>query len=258
VSGGAYGTNVYEWPDGGGEAVAYFDHAAGADLPDKPRHYCGVRGESVDPERSRAEACRRARGRVRRLARYGGYRYMWTLTLPGGGLHSLTTATDLLTTWMRSGKGSTARGHASARLFHGAYIAFPERHRTHGWHFHVLTNRIVDVNRLRVSWTSHCRQSMRFPDRFARVNVKEFDSSRSAATYAAKYVSKAVGTVVDLGRHRYRVGENVEAPCPVYALTLAADPYEALWMVLPSRVVDQEPRMVSVRGAGPPAVWAGW
>jgi hypothetical protein len=183
---------------------------------------------------------------------------MWTLTLPGSGLHSLGAARELLRSWMQSGN-ARKRGGAAA-LFGGAYIAVPELHRSHGWHWHLLTNREVRVEPVRASWSSHCHRSGMFSSvpQHVRLHVKDFGNSRSAATYASKYVGKAVGAVVDLGRHRYFVGEGVEAPCPVYSIALAGDAYEALWAALPDGVAAREPRLVLVSGAGPPAVWAGW
>lgn len=183
---------------------------------------------------------------------------MWTLTVPGRGTSTYAEAVRLFTEWMKGPSGRRKRPGASALIFHGAYMAFPERHPGgHGWHWHVLTNRYVRAEVVRASWTGHLRGWGRSFGTFthARVHGKSFGSSRSAASYASKYVGKAIDQVGELGRHRYRVGEGVEAPAPVYELLLARDVWDAAYQVIPTEL---EPRMVRVQGAGPPAVWAGW
>jgi hypothetical protein len=154
---------------------------------------------------------------------------------------------------MQGKRGRRSRAGASQLLFGGAYIAFIERgaQGTRRFHLHVLTNRRVDVNRLRISWSTHLQVA------HARVGIKEFDAARSAASYASKYVTKAIEGGAEFGRHRYRVGEGVEGPVPVYELVLGADVYEAAYTVLGPFWAFQ-PRICKVTGAGPPAVWAGW
>lgn len=155
--------------------------------------------------------------------------------------------------WMKGKQGRRRSAGASKRLFGGAYLAFAERGTkgTERWHIHVLTNRHIDVNALRISWAAHLGAA------HARVGVKRFDAARSAASYASKYVSKAFDGGPEFGRHRYRVGEGVEAPVPVYAMVLGADVWEAAYTVL-GPYMAWEPRICRVSGAGPPAVWAGW
>jgi hypothetical protein len=257
LRGAVFGSNVYSWPDGGGEAVVYFDHGAGSDLPDKPKRLFVKAGAAGDPEGSRIEAARRARGRVRRLARHGGFRYMWTLTMPGAGVHRLDEARKVLTTWMNGPGHRRGRGPGSV-YFQGAYIAIPELHPGgHGWHWHVLTNRGVTFQLLQVSWTRHLHgRGLCSGTALARVHVKSFGSSRSAASYASKYVTKVMQGH-ELGRHRYHVGDGVESPCPVYRLVMGADVWEATYEVL-APYLAALPRTCRVKGAGPPATWSGW
>jgi hypothetical protein len=226
--------------------VVYTDHRA---FPDEDRlsRRRGVRGEAEHPGRSRAEAVRRARTKVRRLARSEGFRYMVTLTFPGVGVHYLEDAKRSLAGWMH-GRRHDGRGGAR-HLFAGRYVAVPERHRSHGWHWHVLTDRRIPVEALRASWSAHNGAR-------SRTHHKHFGDARAASAYAAKYVSKAMeGTA--LGRHRYLVGDGCGQPVPDYELVLAGDVYEAVWLAVP---VGVEPYRVCkvTTGAGPPAAWAGW
>jgi hypothetical protein len=223
----------------------YVDHRA---WPDQDR-LSRPRAPGEASERSRREAVRRARSKVRRLARFGGYRWMVTLTFPGGGVHFLEDARHQLTSWLH---GKHHRGGA-AQLFGGAYIAIPERHPGgHGWHWHILTNRRPVAQLVQASWSRHLGSS-----KHVRVHHKHWSDPKAAASYAAKYVAKAMEPGA-LGRHRYHVGESVEVPAPAYELILAGDVYEAIWKVLPA-AADGIARVCKVdTGAGPPAAWAGW
>jgi hypothetical protein len=92
----------------------------------------------------------------------------------------------------------------------------------------------------------------------ARVNVKTFGSSRSAASYASKYLSKDLGeSSHEFNGQRYHVGNGVESPIPAYSMVLAGDVFQAAADVLASYRTPQF-RQVVVSGAGPPAIWAGW
>ncbi len=253
------GTVTYRWPDGGGEVIAYHDHQAGSDLPDQTRRVHHGRRVDGSTARDVAAASKRARSRVRRLSRHGGYRWMWTLTFPIA-VHDRIEAGRLFAEFMEGRNHHRPGG--GARLFGGAYIALPELHKTHGWHWHVLTNRRVGVEELRVAWTVflRTRRLLSVRSAWARIHVKAFDESRSASAYASKYVTKAVeGGELD-GRHRYRVGDQVEAPCPSYGLEAGGDVWEvalrvgqesagALWTTA---------RIFKVECAGPPCVWVGW
>jgi hypothetical protein len=249
---------VYQWPDGGGEAVIYQDHQSGSDLPSKTsRSYHGRREDGSTP-RDVLAAARRARGRVRRLSRHGGFRWMWTLTFPAA-VRDLADARRLLEAFM---EGVSHRTPGGAALFCGAYIAVPELHKTHGWHWHILTNRRVQVEAVRVAWTAHLhnRGLTSASSPWARIHVKAFDSSRSASAYASKYVTKAVeGRELD-GHHRYRVGHMVESPCPSYGLELGADVWEVALRVgqESSGSLWTTARLLKVESPGPPCVWVGW
>lgn len=241
----ACGTNLYRWADGG-EATAYVDHRAQVERTRVRSR--GVRGQGG--VRSRREAVRRAKARIRRAARHGGYCYMVTLTFPGNGVHFLEDAKRQLAGWLH-GRAHGRRGEDGKRFFKGAYLAIPERHRSHGWHWHVLTPVRPPAGLLQASWSLYLGS-----ERAVRVHHKHFEG-RSAAAYASKYVAKAMEPG-SLGRHRYLVGDAVVQPEPEYRLVFGADVHEAIWQVLPVEA-DGLARVVSVdTGAGPPAAWAGW
>jgi hypothetical protein len=205
-------------------------------------------------------AGKRARCRVRRLARHGGYRWMFTLTSPTP-VATREDAQRLAHDFFEGRRHDRVGG--GARLFGGAYILVLERHpKGHGWHWHVLTNRRVLVQLLRVAWTDHLRSRglLSVSSVWARVHAKEFPQARSAAAYAAKYVTKAVECGALDGHHRYTLGDNVEAPCPSYGLELGRDVWEVAQRVgqESSGALWTTARLFKVECPGPPVVWVGW
>lgn len=259
MTGFVFGTVTYDWPDGGGEVVVFEDHQAGSDLPDRPNRVHHGRREDGSTTRDVIAAGKRARCRVRRLARQGGYRWMFTLTSPRP-VRTRGEAQRLAQDFFEGRRHDRPGGGAA--LFGGAYILVLELHKGHGWHWHVLTNRRVDVGRVRVMWTAHLdsRGLLSESSKWARVHVKEFEQARSASAYASKYVTKAVECGELDGHHRYTLGDGVEEPCPSYGLELGRDVWEvALRMGQESSgALWSTARLFKVECPGPPVVWVGW
>lgn len=255
--GNVYGVSTWEYPNGG-ETSIYFDHRA---FPDRDRlgSNRGVRGEAADPERSRAEAARRARARVRRMARMAELRYMWTLTFPDAGCHDLGEAVKLLTGWLKGRRHDVAG--PGREFFGGEYVAVPELHPGgHGYHWHLLTNRRVPFQALQVSWTAHLLRNGYGDGRgHVRVHYKLFDSAKQAASYAAKYVSKTFDREgIPLGTHRYRVGDSLGKLIPRYGLVYCRDIHDAVAELFGDVLPEGARVFVKPRDGIPESAWVGW
>jgi hypothetical protein len=272
----AFGVNVHAFPDGAGEVAVFFDHWAFPDLDaSKSSRFGGSEswderkaGEDEREEGSASwrdventaapgKAKRRARARVRRMARAAQLRYMWTFTFPVP-VHDLNEAARLVAGWLHS---PAHRNGPGKRFFDGCYVAVPERHPGgHGWHWHVLVGRHADVNLVRISWTRYLRLKGRCgEEQLARVNVKLWGSARTAAAYAAKYVSKAFEAAdIPAGSHRYKVGDSVGYLAPVYGLIIAGDVHEAVDKVMAQLTDDPFSVWVVPAGTGPPGALVSW
>jgi len=198
--------NLFIYPDGG-ELVGWEERVIFG-----PRLVHDGEGSkrSKTAEEQEKEHARRAACMLRRRVRNAGLTKMWTLTFPGRGIHDYEVAARLFSRWMND---------YGNRLFHGYYVAVPELHPLgHGWHWHVVTKPYIPVDKVRRSWTRFlARRGMRPSGgaKFVRVHVKRFGSSRRAASYVAKYITKTVGQGIPKGCKRYRYGANTTLPKPV-------------------------------------------
>jgi hypothetical protein len=150
-------------------------------------------------------------------------KYMGTLTFPGLGIHDFDRAQALCGEFLRLyGKSLFVR-----------WLAVPELHPDgHGWHWHVLTDRRIPVNRVRSQWTSYlARRGLEVSGgaRWVRFNVTMFKSSQGAARYAAKYVSKVCD--VPAGRHRYAMSDSARPLDPIVGMVSAEDGFDVLRQV---------------------------
>jgi len=83
-------STLLERPDAGWSLTVYQgarEAGGGFRSSYRPPHRVGVRGQAVDPERSRDEAGRRARGKLRRYGAQNGLNRLGTLTYEGAGCH---------------------------------------------------------------------------------------------------------------------------------------------------------------------------
>lgn len=210
--------NVYVYPDGG-ELVGYRERVHLAPFLVDIKH---GRRAGKTPEEYEKEHCRRAACMLRRRARNAGLVKMWTLTFPGQGIHDYDVAAQLFSRWMND------YGNV---FFRGYYVAVPELHPGgHGWHWHILTRKYISVEKVRRSWTNFLIRRGYEPTggaKYVRIHVKRMGSSRRAASYIAKYVSKSIGVGIPKGRKRYRYGENTALPVPAQRLTFLCDVYRA-------------------------------
>jgi hypothetical protein len=166
-----------------------------------------TREVAADPERSAAEACRRATKRTRRFAKAHRLFRLMTLTYAGEGQRSLIKAWEDYRAFRR---------RLEAQFPGIVTLAFPEPHPGgHGWHFHVLISEYVMKSLAATLWGHG------FVDiRAGGVNRKQLSPGKAAA-YCAKYIAKTADPDFaehagvaprQLGRHRYRANG---APHPI-------------------------------------------
>jgi len=153
-------------------------------------------GRLPDPERSRAEAARRAATAVRRLVCEHKLTRMWTLTL------AEQTYDHQRPEVVRRVQGFTRRLRRSyPRL---VWLAVLEWHPGgHGWHVHMVVDRYVPKDTIRRLWGWGHVDARRIT---VKGDSTTLQATRKAASYVAKYVTKDQGEGApphEPGDHRY-------------------------------------------------------
>lgn len=216
--------------------------------PNQRREH-GVRGAARDPGRSRAEAARRARGKVRRYCAANRLNRLGTLTYAGEGCHEPAEARRDVGQFFRQ-----LRGLLDVETI--PYLWVPEWHRSgHGLHLHFAVGRYVAHPLIAEAWGR------------GFVNIKwlgggrrasGLEDARIAARYLSKYVGKAFDEAPVEGLHRYEVAQGYQpATYPITGRTV----HEVLDIAC--EVMDAAPDKVRHSDelpdwAGPPWVWASW
>ena len=158
----------------------------------------GIRGAAKDPVRSKAEALRRARTKVRRYCTENRLRFMWTFTYRGDGEHDL-----------RKVRRDVERLLASVRASRGKafpYLWVPELHKTeHGIHVHMGVPFYFDQALLEKLWG---RGWVWCSDKKPK-GAAAFLGYQIAARYLSKYLGKAFDTA-EFGCHRYERAQGYE------------------------------------------------
>lgn len=137
---------------------------------------------------------------------------MVTLTFPGEGIHDYDTALKCMQRFIND--------HGQYLHLSGVYVAVPELHPNgHGWHWHVLVQRIFikeELNNLRWQWTLFLERKVIYLSgdaKFARINVKAFIDVASGAAYASKYIRKSFdGDQRQINRKRYLASKRAKVP----------------------------------------------
>lgn len=208
-------------------------------------------GEDVrdaDGERSKIEAARRARGKIRRYCAAHRLNRMGTLTYA-------VEPDDL-----RELRGDVGRFFVLLRRKLGGdplpYLWVPERGEKRGrLHVHFGVGRYVPRGLIKASWPLgfvHIKLLGNLP-----VGSGPVAEARQVARYLAPYVSKDLGAAGD-GLHRYDVAQGFQ-PKVVKVWGRSAD--EAIGEA--SKLLGCEPDVVwssttETDWAGPPAGWAQW
>jgi len=187
-------------PDAGWTLSLYPDagEAGGSFVPSARRTYTGVRGAAADPDRARAEAARRARGKVRRYCAAHGLNRLGTLTYAP----PFCTDPDQL----REDVGLFFRNLRAALGGKPLpYLWVAERHAdAERFHVHFAVGQYVRRSLIETAWGHgfvHIKLLGDLP-----VGSTTWDEARAAARYLSKYVGKNFEDDQS-GRHRYEVAQ---------------------------------------------------
>lgn len=227
----------------------YLDAAeAGASLSAPSRR--GGSGRPSDPDRSAAEAARRARGQIRRYCASNRLNRLGTLTYAGEGCHdprALRLDVGGFFRRMRHELGGDAF----------PYLWVPEWHSGgHGLHIHFAVGRFIPQALIRAAWGRGHVHIKLLGD--LGVGSGDLEEARLAAGYLAKYAGKALDDDRPAGLHRYEVAQGF-APLSVTCEGQTVDDV----IETASIVMGSEPSHVwhSSRREGwlgPPACWVSW
>jgi hypothetical protein len=204
---------VYTFPDGGGEATAYY-HVE----QDQVRNDGGHRGDEPPLESNRERAGRRAKAEVLRRTRTAGHCYLGTLTMPDAWAEArdYDAAAELV--------GEFFHRTLGPKIGAGGYVVVGELTKRGCWHWHFTCRTRLQSWWLMTAWTAHCGRRGLTPARslFVRTNLV-YRPPATAARYLAKYITKTfTEAAVPPGRHRYRVGARTETPDPARIITVGS------------------------------------
>jgi hypothetical protein len=229
-----------------GEAGGTFRYAG------RPARRGGAGGPAADPERSKAEAARRARGKLRRYCAANRLNRLGTLTYAGVGCHDPRALRRDLASFFRSLR----------RLLGGGafpYVWVPEWHKTdHGLHAHFAVGQHIKRGVIERAWGRgfvHIKLLGDLP-----VGAGRLEEARKAAGYLAKYVGKAIDERRIASHHRYEVAQSFQPRVvPVYGRS--AD--EAIEAASHRWMGGRQPTYVwssaqQREWKAPPAVWVSW
>jgi hypothetical protein len=210
----------------------------------------GAAGRSPDPERSAAEAGRRARGKIRRYCAANRLNRLGTLTYAGAGCHDPAQLRADVGGFFRRLRGGLGGGAFP-------YLWVPEWHPGgHGLHVHFAVGRYIGQGLIRETWGRghvHIKLLGDLP-----AGSGSLEEARLGASYLAKYAGKAIGDGKPPGLHRYEVAQGFAPRSVSYEGSTVDAVIEAASARMgspPSRVWH------SSRGdgwQGPPACWVAW
>lgn len=208
-----------------------------------------VSGGVGDPERSRREAARRARGQLRRYCAANGLNRLGTLTYAPPGCHDPLAFRADLGEFFRA----LRVGLGGAPL---PYAWVPEWHKTgHGLHAHFAVGRYIAKGAIGAAWGRgfvHIKQLGGLP-----VGSGVLEEARTAARYLAKYVGKDFAEHPK-GLHRYDVAEGFQPRRVRVTGTSLFDALDAAGAVMGRMPVQVWQSGEEAEWQGPPAVWASW
>jgi hypothetical protein len=204
-----------------------------------------------DPDRSRREAARRARGRLRRYCAANRLNRLVTLTYaPPFCTDPLRVRGDagVFVRNLREGLGGKPLPYAWVPEFHGDGERF---------HLHLAVGRYIKRSLIEDAWGHgwvHIKLLGDLP-----VGSGRLEEARRAAGYLSKYVAKSFTDDRIPGRHRYDVGQGFQpmqmqvwGRSRIDVLRQASD---LLGKRSPDRVWSSDEHE---GWKGPPAVWAQW
>lgn len=149
------------------------------------RHRLRVRNRPVDEERSKEEAVRRARSKLRRYCTQNGLDHMWTLTYAGTGVFDSEVVRRDVERLLARVTEERGERIPYARVF--------EWHKRHGLHTHMAVPMFYwhgDLYRLWGKGIVYC----------------SYTGGRRASGYLSKYIGKDF-EVAEKGKHRYECAQ---------------------------------------------------
>jgi hypothetical protein len=203
-----------------------------------------------DRERSKVEAARRARSKVRRYCAANRLNRLGTLTYAGAGCHHGRDFRGHIGEFFRN-----LRGELGGEAF--AYVWTAEWHKSgHGLHAHFAVGRYIARSRIEAAWGRgfvHIKLLGDLP-----VGSSAWDEARLAARYLSKYVGKDFDAKRAAGLHRYDVAQGFQ-PRKVRIRGRSVDVVLAGAAQQMGRRPAQLHRSEDIEGYdGPPWVWASW
>lgn len=210
-------------------------------------------GSAADPDRSRQEAARRAKKKVRVYCAANRLNRLGTLTYAGAGCHDPAQLREDVAVFFRA-----LRDQLGGKPF--PYVWVPEWHKSgHGLHVHFAVGKFIARGRIQAAWGHGFVHIKRLSD--LPVGATTWREARVAAGYLSKYVTKAFDPGERphlLGLHRYEVAQGFQPP----VLRLSG---RSSWQVLAKAetVMGGPPARAwsSADAEGwkaPPAVWFAW
>lgn len=225
--------------------------AGGSFVPAYRRPRVFVPGQrAADPERSRAEAARRARGKVRRYCTANGLNRLGTLTYGPPRCTDPEQIRADLGVFFRELRGALGGEPLP-------YVWVPERHKD-GVHLHAhfAVGRYIKRSLVRQVWGRgfvHMKLLSDLP-----VGSTGVEESRRAAGYLSKYVAKTFDDP-ELGRHRYDVAQGFQPSSQRFEGRSSEDVLGQAWQVLGGRELAFRWSSSDVEDwQGPPAVHFQW
>jgi hypothetical protein len=224
--------------EGGGSFRSTARDGVGGDLP------------PAEPERTAADAARRARTRVRRYCAANRLNRLGTLTYAGAGNHEAAALRRDLADFFRRLRGAVGEPFP--------YLWAPEWHPDgHGLHAHFAVGRWIAHGDIKGAWGRghvHIKLLGDLP-----VGSGTLGESRLAARYLAKYVGKDLASGGQpSGLHRYEVAQGFQ-PRGVPISGSSADEVIAWAETYMGARAERVWRSRDEEGVdGPPALWASW
>jgi hypothetical protein len=223
--------------------------ASGAFVPTLRPSYRGVRGDPADPDRARAEAARRARGRLRRYCAANRLNRLGTLTYAGAGCHNARQVRADVAVFWRQLRSSVGRGGLP-------YAWVPEwRPGGHGLHLHFAVGGFIRKQVIADAWGRGFVGIKLLSD--LPVGSTSLTESRRAASYLAKYVTKAFNDDLD-GLHRYDVAQGFQPHAQRFEATTAAGVLDQACQVMRTQPSRRWSSRDTADWRGAPAVWFAW
>ena len=208
-------------------------------------------GPARDPERSAAEAARRARSKARRYCAANGLNRLGTLTYEDKGVHDPVMLRRHLGEFFRA-----LRLSLGGKPF--PYLWVPEWHKTdHGLHVHFAVDRYIKKSLLRAVWGRGHVGIKLLGD--LPVGSGKLEEARQAARYLSKYIGKDFDHDRMTGLHRYEVAQGFQPETVQLWGRSAEDVIEQASDLMggkPPAIVWTSDQAEGWEG--PPAVWVSW